>query len=225
VRWLLAPFRLMFRVTRRFLSERMVLMTSALSFDTLLGLVPMIAVGLSLPAHFQIAEKVVATFQNFVVASFLPESSGPVVAYYLGQFAHRAGGISVIGSVALLVVALLQTLTIEYAFNAIWKITHGRPFIKRVLIHGLTLFVGPLVFGGSLALMTLVGSISFGLIDEPVWATTTFYRCLPTIFMASLFTLLYWTVCMWRIFLFTPCCTALFQQYRSFSPGCSFLGG
>lgn len=191
---LLAPFRLIYRVVRRFLGEHMILMASALSFDTLLGLVPMIAVGLSLPAHFPIAEKVVAEFQRFVVTNLLPESSGPIVAYYLGQFAQRAEHVPWIGALALLVVALVQTLTIEYAFNAIWKIRRGRPLLKRVLIHGLTLLIGPLVFGGSLALITLVGSISFGWIDEPVWLSTTFYRFLPFVFMAFLFTILYWTV-------------------------------
>lgn len=200
MRWLLAPFRLIYRVVRRFFREHMVLMASALSFDTLLGLVPMIAVGLSLPTHFPVAGRIVTVFQNFVVAHFLPESSGPLVAHYLGQFAQRAENVPLVGGIALLLIALLQTLTIEYAFNSIWNIHIARPFFKRVLIHGLTLLIGPLVFGGSLALISLTGSISLGLVDEPIWLASTFYSVLPNMFTAILFSVLYWAVPFQRVF-------------------------
>ena len=192
--WILFPFRLISRVGRRILEERLILAASALSFDTMLALVPMIAVSLSLPERFESANNVVSVFEKFLVANLLPKSSGSVVANYLGQFAHQAENIPLIGGIALFVVALVQTLTIEYAFNAIWKVNQARPLYKRVLIHLLVLILGPLIIGGTLAVITLIASVSFGLIDKNTWVTASFFSALPILFMSALFSILYWAV-------------------------------
>ena len=192
--WLLAPFRLIFRVSRRFLEERLTLIVAALSFDTLLSLVPMIAVGIGLLQYFPFANGMIVALENFVIANLLPEKSGTIVATYLGQFAHRAEVMPLVGATVLVVTALIQTLTIEHTFNAIWKIKTRRPILIRVAIHLIALVLGPLVFGGILVLITLIAGASFGLFGEPVWVGETFFKVLPISLMAVLFTLLYWGV-------------------------------
>lgn len=52
---LLAPSRLVFRVIRRFRAERLAQTVAALSFSTLLGLVPMIVVAVALIDHIPFA--------------------------------------------------------------------------------------------------------------------------------------------------------------------------
>lgn len=192
--WLSAPFRLIFNVTRRFLGERLTLTAAALSFDTLLGLVPMIAVGVGLLSFFPFASGMATALEKFVITNLLPEKTGAIVANYLGQFALRAKVVPLIGAVILVVTALMQTLTIEHAFNAIWKIKERRPFFRRVVMHLIALMLGPLLFGGSLALITFLASMSFGFIDQPEWVSATFFRILPVMFMAALFSLLYWGI-------------------------------
>ena len=70
--WLLAPFRLISSVCRRFLEERLTLVAAALSFDTLLSLVPMIVVGVGLLQYFPFANNMSAALENFVIANLLP---------------------------------------------------------------------------------------------------------------------------------------------------------
>ena len=194
MRWLFAPFRLVFRVVGRFRSERLAQTAAALSFATLLGLVPMIAVGLGLISYFPFAAGMSAALEKFLLANLLPDKAGAVIAKYLGQFAHRADRVTLIGIAALAATALMQMLTIEHAFNAIWKVKATRPFFRRVAMHLIALLLGPLVFGGSLALITFIAGVSFGLVDEPGWVSAAFFRVLPFAFMAVLFALLYWGV-------------------------------
>lgn len=192
--WLLAPLRLLVRVANRFRSERLAQTVAALSFATLLGLVPMLAVGLGLMSHLPYASGMSAALEKFLLVNLLPEKAGVVIAKYLGQFAHRAERVTLVGIAALTVTALMQMLTIEHAFNAIWKIRAPRPLLRRLAMHAVALLLGPVVFGASLAFISYLASASFGLIDEPQWARAAFFRLLPVMFMAALFALLYWAV-------------------------------
>lgn len=194
MRWLLAPFRLVFRVVLRFSSERLAQTAAALSFATLLGLVPMIAVALGLSSHFPFGAGMNAALQKFLLANLLPEKAGTVIAKYIGQFAHRAASVTLFGLLALVVTAVMQMLTIEHAFNAIWKIKAKRPWLRRLAMHLIALLLGPLVFGGSLAVVSFVAGISFGLVDEPSWVSAAFFRGLSFVVTAGFFALLYWGV-------------------------------
>ncbi len=195
---LLVPFRLVASVARRFSVERYAQTAAALSFATLLGLVPMLVVGAVLieilPASLKLEIKLFAALENFLLSTLLPEKAGAVIANYLGQFAHRAARVTWIGLAALSLTALLQMLTIERAFDTIWKVQKRRSWHKRLGLHLLALFLGPLVFGGALASITFLASASFGLVGEARWLRIAFSETLPLVFLALLFGLLYWAL-------------------------------
>lgn len=189
---LLAPFRLVIRVIQRFRSERLAQTAAALSFASLVGLVPMIGVGAALIEHMPFAAGIGVALQKFLLANLLPDKAGAVIARYLGQFADRAGRMTALGLGILAATALMQMLTIEHAFNAIWKIRSPRPLLRRLAMHALALLLGPLVFGGSLAAITYLIGISLGLVAEPRWLTAFVVHVVPFGFLAGLFALLYW---------------------------------
>ncbi|MEO8410902.1 MAG: YhjD/YihY/BrkB family envelope integrity protein, partial [Propionivibrio sp.] len=135
-----------------------------------------------------------AALQEFLLVNLLPQEAGTVVAEYLGQFAQRAGRVALIGALVLAETALTQTLTIERAFNHLWKVRARRRFFRRLAMHLSALLLGPVAFGGSLALITYVAGVSFGLIDQAQWISLAFFRVLPVVFMAMLFAWLYWGV-------------------------------
>lgn len=191
---ILAPFRLAAHVVRRFRGERYAQTAAALSFATLLGLVPMLVVGAALIEMLPFGIKLSTALEEFLRGTLLPEKAGDVIAKYLGQFAHRAGRVTWIGLAALGATALLQMLTIERAFDAIWKVRKQRPWLKRLGLHLLTLLLGPLAFGGALASITFLATASFGLVDEPRWVRSAFSETLPLVFLALLFSLLYWVL-------------------------------
>lgn len=190
----LAPIRLVVNVARRFRAERYAQTAAALSFATLLGLVPMIVMGAVLIESLPFGIKMTAALEKFLLSTLLPEKAGTVIAKYLGQFAHRAGRMTWIGLGALLATGLLQMLTIEHAFNAVWKVRQRRPWLRRLGMHLLALLVGPLVFGGALASITFLATVSFGWIDEPGLLRIALSQIIPFLFLAALFTLLYWVL-------------------------------
>ena len=189
---LLAPFRLVAGVLRRFSAERCAQAAASLSFATLLGLVPLIAVGLALIGRLPFAEGMSAALEKFLLANLLPEKAGSIIARYALQFAHKAAHLTLIGAVALATTALMQMLTIEHAFNAIWRVKEQRPMLRRVAMHLLALLLGPLLFGGSLAVIAYLASVAFGLVEELKWLDTLFFRIFPFAFMTALFALLYY---------------------------------
>lgn len=191
---LLAPFHLVVNVVRRFRAERCAQTAAALSFATLLGLVPMLVVGAALIEILPFGIKLSAALEEFLLATLLPDRAGVVIAKYLGQFAHRAERVTWIGLAALALTALVQMLTIEHAFDVIWKVRNRRPWLRRLGMHLLALFLGPLVFGGALASITFLATASFGLVDESGWVSIAFAETLPLVFLALLFGLLYWAL-------------------------------
>jgi len=188
---LLTPFHLVANVVRRFHAERYAQTAAALSFATLLGLVPMLAVGAVLLEKLPFGIKLSAALESFLLATLLPDKAGTVIVKYLGQFAHRADQVTWIGLSVLALTALLQMLTIEHAFNAIWQVKKRRPWLRRLALHLLALLAGPLVFGGALASITFLASVSFGLVDEPRWLRVAFTQATPLIFLVVLFSLMY----------------------------------
>lgn len=191
---LLAPFHLIARVVRRFHVERCAQTAAALSFATLLGLVPMVVVGAILIESLPFGINLAAALEQFLLSTLLPEKAGAVIAKYLGQFAHRAERVTWIGLGVLGATALLQMLTIEHAFNAIWRVRQHRSWLKRIGLHVLALLAGPLVFGAALASITYLATASFGLVDEPRWLRILFSQVMPVAFLAVLFSLLYWAL-------------------------------
>lgn len=192
--WLLAPFRLVARTVRRFHDERCAQTAAALSFATLLGLVPMIAVGFALISLLPAGAGLGAAIEKFLLANLLPDKAGAIIAKYVGLFAQRAGRVTLIGIAVLAVTALMQMLTIEHAFNHIWRIKAQRPLLRRVVMHGVALALGPLVFGASLVAISFVASVSLGFVNEPAWINQAVIRGVPFVFMVGVFGLLYWAV-------------------------------
>ncbi len=190
----LAPFRLIYRSAKRFHGERCAQTAAALSFATLLALVPMFAVAFALISQFPFAAGVAEALEKFFLANLLPEKSGSFVAKYVGQFAHRVERVTWLGVAVLVITALMQMFTIEHAFDAIWGVKLRRPWWRRVAFHLLALLLGPMLFGGSLAALSFVLSTSLGLINEPGWLTVWSGRGLSFLALAAGLGFLYWGV-------------------------------
>lgn len=193
--WLFAPFRLIFRCARRFHGEQFAQIAAALSFATLIGLVPMIAAAVTLISNLPLGTGLGSTLEKFLLANLLPDKAGAVIARYVGQFAMRAERVTLFGVVVLAAMALIQMLTIERAFNHIWRVKASRPLLRRLAMHLVALLLGPVAFGASLAAISFVTGVSLGWLHEPAWVNTFVIRgILPFVFMTSLFGLLYWGV-------------------------------
>jgi len=154
----------------------------------------MIAIAVAIIARLPFAEGLSRSLEHFLLANLLPERAGGIIVKYVGEFTRKTEQLTLIGGFALIATALVQMLTIEHSFNAIWGVRENRPLLRRVAMHMLALLLGPLLFGGSLALTTFIASASYGLVEEPFWAKADLLKTVTFAFMTAMFALLYWAV-------------------------------
>jgi len=190
----IAPlFRLARIYRQRFREDRCVQVASSLTFTTLLALVPIITVALTVASAFPAFKSLTGQVQNFVIQNILPQSVNVITAY-AEQFSENAMRLTAVGIVFLGVTALLLMLTIDAAFNDIWRVARPRPLLKRVLVYLTVLTIGPLFVGASLSLTSYLLTLSLGLIGEMPGMGVALLKFLPVLLTSAAFALLYFAV-------------------------------
>lgn len=153
--------RLVFQRARK---ERLPQIAGSLAFTTLLSIVPFLAVSFALFTRVPLFRRFEDALEEHLLRSLLPPEISRTVLKYLGQFAANASGLTVVGSLFLLLAAMALMLTVENAFNQIWAVKRNRPFLKRVGLYALTLALVPPLLGVSLWATSYVLAASAGLL-------------------------------------------------------------
>jgi membrane protein len=131
---------------------------AALTYTTLLSLVPLMTVTLAVFSAFPIADRVYQLIQDFVFQNFVPTSS-EVLQQHLTEFSTKASRLTGTGAVALLIVALLMMATIDRALNAIWEVKANRRLASKFLIYWAVLSLGPILIGASVLVTSYIVSL------------------------------------------------------------------
>ncbi len=180
-------------VARRFYEDRCLQIASSLTFTTLLSIVPLVTVALTLMSAFPVFGHINEALQRFVLGHMLPESVG-AIATYTEQFAANAAKLTAVGIVFLVFTSILLLMTIELAFNQIWRVSHPRSVFQRILIYWTLLTVGPLLVGASLSLTSWLVSLSLGLVSDIPGAGVALLKTVPIILTSVALSLLYFTL-------------------------------
>jgi membrane protein len=163
---------------------------AALSYTTLLSLVPLMTVTLAVFSAFPVADRVYEMIQDFVFENFVP-TSGELLQQHLSDFSAKASKLTGTGAAVLVVVALLMMATIDRALNAIWEVKAKRSFASKFLIYWAVLSLGPLLIGASVLVTSYI--ISLPILSEA--ASTGIGRTLlglaPVVASATAFTMIY----------------------------------
>jgi len=182
--WVYAFLRVISISATAFMETRAVSRAAALTFSSLLGLGPLVAIAvlvggfmlgnhenphlvadkLSQLLHFlapqlstleaQHAAADAAAGQTVAVAPS-PELVDLINGFISGA---RSGSAGVFGALSLIVIVLLLFKSIEDAFNEIWGVRTGRSFVMRVVLYWTTLTLGAVLF---FAAITLLGAGAF----------------------------------------------------------------
>lgn len=135
---------------RRFGRDRCLAAAGALTFTTLLALIPSVVIGFAVLAAFPVFDRVRAQFQGFL-AENLPPQLARFVLDHLDRFLASGGEVRTIGVVILVATVLVLLINIEAAFNAIWRVTDKRPLVWRMVAFWAVLTMGPMLFGFGLS--------------------------------------------------------------------------
>src|SRR5258706_14341856 len=107
---------------------------------------------------FPVIDGVAEALRAFVAANLVPAGSSRLITVYMQQFAENAARLTALGIVLLGVTAIMLMLTIDRAFNTIWRVKRPRALIQRVLIYWSVRTIGLIFLGGSLPLTSWLGS-------------------------------------------------------------------
>ncbi|CAM4062298.1 YihY family inner membrane protein [Bordetella tumulicola] len=151
---------------QRAAEERLLQVASSLTFTTVLGLVPMLAVVLSLFTAFPVFQDFRLALENFLTTSLMPPAVSDNIMNYLNQFARQATRLTAIGGGFLVVTSILLLMTIDKTFNDIWHVTRQRPLPQRALVYWAVVTLGPVVAGASLWATSFLARESMGLVRD-----------------------------------------------------------
>lgn len=183
--------RLIRHMALRYDEDRCGQAAASLAFTTLLSLVPLIAVGLAILSRLPLADVAESTLRDFLFHNLLPEKAGHIIGTYALQFSEKAHRLTLLGGLGLFATALMTMLTIDHAFNSIWRVHRRRPLGRRLALYGLALLFGPLLATAGMAGMSYFVSASLGLVNEPLWLRHALFQTLPVLFQVVLLALLY----------------------------------
>lgn len=146
-----SAFQLLALVRRKFAEVRVMQTAGSLTYTTLLSLVPMVTVVLTVMRQFSPFMALGEGMRGFLLQNLLPEKAGKVVATYALQFSEKASSLTVVGTIFLMVTAIMLFATIDRTINSIWAVRKPRPWFVRIPVYWLILTLGPVIFAVGIA--------------------------------------------------------------------------
>jgi len=181
-------------VYRRFKEERCFQLCGSLTFTSMLAMVPLVTIMLTVMTAFPVFDNLIEVLKSFVANNLMPQASSRSVTVYMQQFADNAAKLTALGIVFLAVTSIMLMLTIDRAFNTIWRVKRPRPLIQRVLIYWSVLTIGPILVGSSLSMSSWLVTQSMGLGKQYSEVMVAAFKLLPLFFTSLAFGFLYRTV-------------------------------
>ncbi len=153
--------RTVYVVVTGFGRERLRTQAAALTYVTLLSLIPALAVVFSIFTAFGGLVEVHERLREFLFQA-LAVNQREVVADYIERFvlSANAGQLGAIGTVFLFVTVTSLLSDIERAFNDIWGVSRGRTLVQRIQVYWPLLTVGPLLLAVSFSFTAAVAASS-----------------------------------------------------------------
>lgn len=122
---------------------------AALSYATVLSLVPLFTVALVYVARYPLFQQWLDALERFLLKHLLPGSES-VVRSYLMQFAAKAAGLQGVSIAFVVATTVLLVATIEREINAIWGVREPRSWARFAFVYAVGVTAGPLFIGAAI---------------------------------------------------------------------------
>lgn len=189
--WLNESWHFLIFLWERFNRDGVPRMASALSYTSLLALVPLLAIGLAMFAAFPVFRGLRNRFQEEIFQNFVPHV-GAAVQEQVAHFVDKAGELTAAGIVGLSVTAIMLLVTIETSLNMIFRVEQARSVMSRLLVYWTSLTLGPLLIGASFSLTGYFAAV--GRWAEGIAPPSLAAGLLPNLLIMIAFGLLYFAV-------------------------------
>lgn len=142
--FLIRQIRIILVAFKGFMDNRVSLRASALTFYTLLSMVPIAAMGFGVAAGFGFDRKL----EEFIVANFKgqEEVMNWIINMSYDVLEGVEGGLLAGIGLIVLIWSVMQVLTnIENSFNAIWEVKKARSFVRKLSDYLAIMLIAPLL--------------------------------------------------------------------------------
>ena len=176
------------RVFRR---ERLFQVAAALTYSTLLTLVPLVTLVLVVAASLPGFAVLVGDLDKLFVQTLLPGKSGGAVASQVYQMASKARELAWPWLLGLVSTVFFMLRTLEGAFNQIWGVHEGRSWLRRLPLYLIGIVGVPVLMGGLSSLIGFLINLSLGWIGGLAPLQAFLLQGLNFCLLAGFFALLY----------------------------------
>lgn len=194
--FLIKQLRIIILAFRGFLEDRVSIRASALTYFTLLSLVPTVAMAFGIAKGFGFQDKM----EEFIINNFKGQEE---VLNYVIELSYTLldgvqGGLLAGVGLVILIWSVMQVLTnIENSFNAIWQIKKSRNFFRKLSDYLSIILIAPILIIVSSSLMVYVNtqvqsagdSLAMFQVITPAIQSTL--KLIPYVIIWLVFTLLY----------------------------------
>ena len=130
--------------TRGFKEDEVLLRSSALTFYTLISIVPIVAMAFGIAKGFGFEEKLNEQIRNYF--SSQPEVSAQLINFSHSMLENTKGGLVAGFGFAILIYSVMKVLSsIELSFNAVWGIKEARNLIRKFTEYTAIMLIAPLL--------------------------------------------------------------------------------
>ena len=165
---------------------------SALTYSTLLAIVPMLAVVFAIARGFGYNKYIEMWFRELL--SSQPQVADAIVSFVNSYLIHTKSGIFLgVGLIFMLYTVLMLVNNVEETFNQIWQVNNSRPILRSFANYLAMFFLFPIIIvistGLSIFMETVADKMDDFVILEPI--VHKLFSFFPFMLMSLLFIFLY----------------------------------
>ena len=185
-------FRVLYLTIRFFTEKRVTAQAAALTYSTLLSMVPILAVVFAIARGFGYNKYIELWFRK--IMSTQPQIADLIVDFVNRYLAHTQSGIFLgIGLLFMLFTVLMLVNNIEDTFNEIWQVSNARPIMRSIVNYLAMFFIFPIMIIISMGVAIVMATVA-DVIDDIALLAPAIHLLLdfsPYLLMSLLFILLY----------------------------------
>ena len=187
VRWLVQQYRLLFYTARGLVEHGTLVRSAALTFYTLMSLVPILAVVFAVVKGFGLTDGLIENLYGIFPRH--PETVDYIVGFAENALARTQGGIVAAVGLVMLFWAVIRVFgSIESAFNNIWEVKVARSIARQWTDYIAVVMIVPVLWILANAAGDYVEQL-LGLYDK--WYFNTLSHLASMVIIWTMFTLLY----------------------------------
>ncbi|MDF3980921.1 YihY family inner membrane protein [Luteibacter sp. PPL201] len=143
---------------QRFVDDKCFETAGALSYTTLVSLVPLTVAVFAILSAFPVFAEWRGSLANYAFQNFVP-ATGAKIQEYMLAFADKASQLTGISILVMLFSAVSMMISIEDRLNRIWRVRKARGWTSRLLLYWAALTLGPILVVGGLVVSSYLTAL------------------------------------------------------------------